>query len=319
MSNTDTGLSSSLPGAVRPEVAQHAAEVSHAGPVAESYEQQAPAIQMMAGNLEALDGVVIREVADMIMGAIGIPYEQANKYEVKQLPAGVKAATDFNQPNTWLPSKQEIQALPEVFFVSEESSACDRVCMTWIGCLNLRELKLHFYQNNAKTPLLVDRPCKVGGSCCCPLELTLTNNGQMVGMVVEDFDSYCGQWCAQTCACTYTQKVLVGSNRQSLVHKYSLVNSYCCCGRVNNCFGGTCCKPNFFIDVVSPDGKFINAVQMTYGSGGAEDCCRMGAQMNNYVMSFPPGSTHWERLMLLTGVLSVEYAYHSRKGDENSD
>lgn len=131
--------------------------------------------------------------------------------------------------------------------------------------------------------------------------------------VVEDFDNYCGQCCAQTCACTYTQKVMLGNSRQSLVHKYSLVNSYCCFGRVNNCCGGTCCKPNFFIDVVSPEGKFINAVQMTYGAGGAEDCCRMGAAMNNYVMSFPQGSNHWERLMLLTGVLSMEYAYHSRK------
>ncbi|KAG2448262.1 hypothetical protein HYH02_006846 [Chlamydomonas schloesseri] len=309
-------MSTELPGAV--DVVATAR--GGAGPVAEGYEQQAPAIQMMPGNLEAIDGVVIREVtqiADMVLQGVGIPYEQANKYEVKQLPAGVTAASDFNQPG-WLPSKEEIKALPEVFFINEESSACDRVCMTMLGCLNLRALKLHFYQNNQQTPLMVDRPCKVGGGCCCPLELTLTNNGQMVGMVVEDFDNYCGQCCAQTCACTYTQKVMVGSSRESLVHKYSLVNSYCCFGRVNNCCGGTCCKPNFFIDVMSPEGKFINAVQMTYGSGGAEDCCRMGAQMNNYVMTFPPGSSHWERLMLLTGIMSVEYAYHSRKGDENN-
>lgn len=40
----------SLPGAMPGVIA----EASGAGPVAESYEQQAPAIQMMPGNLEAL-------------------------------------------------------------------------------------------------------------------------------------------------------------------------------------------------------------------------------------------------------------------------
>lgn len=62
----------------------------------------------------ALPLLLLPQVADMVMGALGVPFEIANKYEVKQLPAGVKAASDFNQQNTWLPSKEEIKALPEV-------------------------------------------------------------------------------------------------------------------------------------------------------------------------------------------------------------
>ncbi|KAG2442495.1 hypothetical protein HXX76_002581 [Chlamydomonas incerta] len=288
---------------------------------------QAPGQQAMtaaggyAGNLEALPGVVIKEttqVLDAVVASIGGAYEAANKYHVRVLPSHVRPATEPNQPGTWAPSSKEVDMLPEVMFVQEDSSCCLRVCLAAFGSLNLRALQLHGYEGSIEA-LTVDRPCKMGAGCCCPLEMTITSKGQQIGMVIEDADSYCGMCYQQCCTCTYTQKVMMGSTRESLVHKYSLVTPLWCCGRVNNCCGATCCKPNLFIDVVSPDGKLVNAVQKTYGAGGAGDCCRSMFDFSNYILPFPPGSSHQERLALIVGVLSVEYAYFSRKGGEGND
>eukprot|EP00198_Chlamydomonas_reinhardtii_P002669 XP_001692005.1 predicted protein [Chlamydomonas reinhardtii] len=288
---------------------------------------QAPGQQAMAaaggyaGNLEALPGVVIKEttqVVDAVMARVGGAYEAANKYHVRALPGHVRAATEPNQPGTWAPSSKEVDMLPEVMFVQEDSSCCLRVCLAAFGGLNLRALQLHMYEGNTEA-VTVERPCKMGAGCCCPLEMTIKSRGQQIGMVVEEADSYCGMCYQQCCTCTYTHKVMMGATRESLVHKYSLVAPTCCCGRVNNCCGATCCKPNLFIDVVSPDGKLINAVQKTYGGGGSGDCCRCVFDFSNYVLTFPPGSSHQERLALLVGVLSVEYALFSRKGGENND
>ncbi|KXZ43015.1 hypothetical protein GPECTOR_107g160 [Gonium pectorale] len=203
-------------------------------------------------------------------------------------------------------------------FAQEESDCCLRVVLAAFGGLNLRALKLHAYGAGVEH-VTVDRPCRLGAGCCCPLEMTAYQGNQMVGKVEEDCDNCCyGCWeCC--CLCTCTHKVLVGPSRESLVHKYSLRNYGCCCGRVNNCCGGTCCKQNFFIDIVEPDGKLASVIQQTYGSGGCEDCCRCTFDFNNYVLPFPSNATGIDRAMLITALLSIEYAYHSRTGGENND
>ncbi|GFR49804.1 hypothetical protein Agub_g11744 [Astrephomene gubernaculifera] len=291
---------------------------------------QPPYVQPIQGvmpeNLETYPGLVVKEttqVIDAIMASVGGAYEAANKYHVKAMPVDKRSGTDHDEPGAWLPSSAEIDQLPEVFFVEEESSCLLRACLAYWGGLNLRALKLRYYHANYEK-YYVDRPCMCGGCCCCPLEMTVYQKGpegdRMVGMVVEDFDPYCLRCYQCCCLNTYYQKVLVGGTRESLVHKYSLVNPMCCCGRVNNCCGATCCIPSFFIDILEPNGTLAAVAQKTYGGGdGCADCCRCVFDFNNYVLPFPPKANHHERLMLLTGLLSVEYAYHSRKGGEGNN
>ncbi|PNH03982.1 hypothetical protein TSOC_009888 [Tetrabaena socialis] len=263
-------------------------------------------------NLESIPGVVVKEtssVVDAVMESIGGAYEAANKYHIKAMPGDKRPATVHGESGSWLPTSAEIDNLPQVFYVEEDSSCCLRATLAYCGSLNLRALKLNYYQGTSKN-ITVNRPCKLGACCCCPLEMRIMNQGQLVGMVQEDCDSCLGCCWEQCCLCTCTHKVMVGSSRASMVHKYSLKNSTCCCGRVNNCFGATCCKPNFFIDVVEPDGKLASVIQKTYGGDkGFGACCRCTFDFSNYILPFPPKATHWDRVALLTGLLSIEYPY----------
>ncbi|GLC44928.1 hypothetical protein PLESTB_001690400 [Pleodorina starrii] len=282
---------------------------------------QAPMLQVME-DLDRLPGVVIKEttqVIDAVMAFVGGAYEAANKYTVRAMPADKRPATVHNEPGAWQPSTKELDSLPQVFFVEEDSSCLLRAILAYCGGLNLRALQLHVYQGNEEK-YTVKRPCKLGGCCCCPLEMSLyAKDGTMQGMVVEDYDGYCGPCLEQCCMCVYRQKVLVGSSRSSLVHKYSLVNPMCCCGRVNNCCGATCCKPSLFIDIVDTGSNLAAVAQKTYGGGKGSDCCRCVFDFSNYVLPFPPNATHAERMLLLTGILSLEYAYYSRKGGEQNN
>ncbi|GLI64392.1 hypothetical protein VaNZ11_007658 [Volvox africanus] len=284
----------------------------------------APGMQLM-DNLEAVPGVVVKEttqVVDAVMAAVGGAYEAENKYYVRAMPPNVNPGREHGEAGAWRPTTAQLDALPQVYFVGEESDCFLRVILAAFGGLNLRALTLHFFYGNADK-YLVERPCMLGGCCCCPLEMRLYQNGQqkqLIGAVIEDFDNYCARCFDCCCLCIFKHKVLVGPTRDSLVHKYSLVNSACCCGRVDNCCGGTCCRPSFFIDVVEPDGSLAAVAQKTYGGGeGCADCCRCAFDFNNYILPFPPKANHFERLLLLTGLLSVEYAYHSRTGGENDN
>lgn len=67
-------------------------------------------------------------------------------------------------------------------FVQEDSSCCLRVCLAAFGGLNLRALQLHMYEGNTEA-VTVERPCKMGAGCCCPLEMTIKSRGQQIGMV----------------------------------------------------------------------------------------------------------------------------------------
>ena len=63
--------------------------------------------------------------------------------------------------------------------------------------------------------------------------------------------------------------------RNSLVHKYSLETNLGCCGRVDNCCGSTCCKPNLILDILDTAGNLTDGgVSKTFGGGGSDACCR---------------------------------------------
>ncbi|KAK9804243.1 hypothetical protein WJX72_002980 [[Myrmecia] bisecta] len=102
------------------------------------------------------------------------------------------------------------------------------------------------------------------------------------------------------------------------LRKLKLHVSLCCCGRVNNCCGASCCKPNLILDVLSPDGRILEATaQKTYGRGkGCSALARCVFFFDNWVMEFPEHATAAERALLLTSLLNVEYAHFARTGGD---
>ena len=58
------------------------------------------------------------------------------------------------------------------------------------------------------------------------------------------------------------------------VHKYSLAVPTCCCGRVDNCCGATCCKPALIMDITGPDGQMVANAVKSYGGSGCAALCR---------------------------------------------
>ena len=237
----------------------------------------APLQQTMATDLGSLPGVVIRQVTQVgecIAQGMGIPYEQENFYTVSELPAGVRAARVNNEPGRWQPTGAELKALPVFMEVREESSFGTRCLMGAIGCLNLRQLKLHFYEHSGE-PMTIDRPYKCGGCCCQPLEMTLLRGDRPLGKVVEDFQPYGGKCLEACCCCQSYSKVFETTPTGSLAHVYTARLGLSCCGRVNNCCGATCCKDNIIIDVLNPAGGLVSTVQVPYGvDEGCNACMR---------------------------------------------
>ena len=244
------------------------------------------------------------------------------------LPPGRVAAREQGAPGTWSPSLAEIEALPHVMEIQEESSCFLRVLLAALGGLNLRALTLHCgsyappAQPGAPLTLVelltVRRPCRPGVALCCwPLEMNVYEGDAVLGSVREQCG--CGEWLRQCCCCVCTHRVLAGAPGAQ-THRYSLRTGLCCCGRVNNFCGGTCCRPNLIMDVLTPDGKLASTVQMTYGGApGCEGLVRCAAQFNNYVVSFPEEATAQDRALLIAAVMSHEYALFSRSGGDNSD
>ena len=160
------------------------------------------------------------------------------------------------------------------------------------------------------------RPFAVGALCGDPVTMRVSQANRLLGTVVED--SSWGGCLKGCCLCNHTHNIMVAQPGGGLDHRYSIVVPTCCCGRVNNCCGATCCKANLIMDIVSPDGKLVTTVQKTYGGagGGCECCACSAAKMNHYLVDFPEDATPTERALIVNSVLSVEYAYFSRTGGD---
>lgn len=282
-------------------------------------------------DLARAPGVVIRQeaqVLETVLQAAGLPYEAQNKYRVLPLPPGKTVAVSQNQADLFIPHNEELKSAPTIMYIDEESSCCCRLSLAIIGCLHLRPLKLHVYQNNAEM-YTVDRPYRCGACLCNPQELSLydTRTRQLLGQVVEQ---PCYQGCLGfsncICRCTTVFYLLEAQGgavlaagggpavRSSLVHKYSLKYNACCCGRENNCCGATCCKPNMIFDFESTEGKLVSTVQKTYGQGGCPDFCRCLNQFDTYLVGFPADAPVTMRALMLSSVMLLEYYFYESAG-----
>ena len=299
---------------------------------------------MHVGGAEALAnvrGVVIRQTAQLINVATAItgsPFEAAYEFKVYAMPPERHAARMPSEAGAWEPSSEEISALPLLFTIQEESDCFVRVLLSALGGLNLRCLTLHYLLGPAGAAacgglspapgigagaevLTATRPCRMGLGCCCPLLMRLRDGGGApLGEVGEPCD--CGVCLQQSCCCVFTHQVrATAPGAAEPQHRYTLQAPLCCCGgRVNNCCGATCCRPNLIMDVATPDGKLVSTVQKIYGKGrGCQACMRCAFEFDTYVLEFPNEASGQERALLLAAVLSMDYALFSRRGGEHNN
>ena len=276
-------------------------------------------------SLSEVNGVVVRQKAqkgEVIAQAIGLPFESRNKYKVHLLPTNKVVKNHPHDPDGWEPTGEELDALETFLFAQEESSLCTRLCLTWLGCKSLRPLKMHFsVLGSTGDVLVIDRPFKLGGGCCNPLEMHLNavDNGDMrrIGRVREDFSPYFGKCCSAMCVSTTYTDIERALPDGSYEKRYSLRTNLSCCGRVNNCCGATCCKNDAVYDVLDVKGEVVAHLQRTYAakSDMCSALCRMGFDFNNYILEFPRDSTPEDRMLLLTSLFQIEYQLFERAND----
>jgi len=265
---------------------------------------------------------------EVLAQSLALPYEVKNKYRLAGVPADKNLKSHPHDGNGWEPTGDELQQLPELFTAREQSSFCHRVLMTCLGARQIRALSMHYAGPGQPDRYIQDKPCRCGGWICCPTTSTIFEKGTsadpeakvMIGRVQEDFifgKNCCLRYLQCCCKCTYYNNIeTVNPETKSLEEKYKLVVNLCCCGRTNNCCGGTCCKNDAVFDIVDKDGKVAAHLQKTYApTTGAGACCRMCCQFSNYMVSFPEGASEEERVLIVASVLQAEYMFF--EGDDN--
>ncbi|GLE08587.1 hypothetical protein PINS_up019872 [Pythium insidiosum] len=268
-------------------------------------------------RLSELNGVVIRQKTqktEALAQAVGLPFEAANKYRHLGAATNKVVKNHPHDPDGWEPTAEELEQLEAFLFAHEESDCLTRTFFTCCGCKGLRPLRMHFSVNGGTGDVyIIDRDFKLGGSCCCPFEMSLdaVGDGQSrrIGRVREDFSPYLNKCLSACCLATTYTDIERAMPDGTYEKKYTLRTNLSCCGRVNNCCGATCLKNDAVYDILDTKGNVVAHLQRTYGRG--TDCmgalCRMSFGFNNYVLEFPRDSTPEDRMLLITALFQVEY------------
>ncbi|OQS06785.1 scramblase [Thraustotheca clavata] len=264
-------------------------------------------------NLANTRGLVIHkqfQAAEVAAEVLGLPYQTQTKYRIHHLPPQVKARTHPHDQEGWCPTTEEIKNLDRFLFAQEESSCLSRVCLTYLGCRNLRPLKLHLMVDGASGDVFVaDRRFRLGGFYCCPLimDLSSVHGNELIrlGRVRENFDSYLNKCCQICCYCTtYTDvERLLPDNTFS--KRYTIRMNMACCGRTNNCCGGSCFKRNAVYDILDTNGEIVAHLQLT--AGDMQAWCRAAGMFRTFILEFPVEATAEDRALLLAALFQINF------------
>lgn len=136
-----------------------------------------------------------------------------------------------------------------------------------------------------------------------------------IGRVRDDFTSYFKKcfMCCFRCTLLYDVERALAPDGSAFEKKFTLRANLCCCGRTNNCCGGTCFRNDAVFDVLDAKGAVVAHLQKTYGAGRYA-CCRTCYRFDNFVLEFPAASTPEDRLLLLTAIFHLDYVAFERKG-----
>jgi len=285
-------------------------------------------------QLQEAKGIVCRQRTqklEAIAESLGLPFESKNEYSLSILPQDKGATNDPSDPARWQPTGEQLESLDKFIFAMEESTLWDRLWTSCCGCKNLRKLQMHFAVNKATGDVyLIERDMKLGGCCGCPLQMDLysmnENKKVRIGRVKENFVPYFSKCLTNLCSCTYyhdVEKYIGGNDADaddySFEKSYAIRTSLCCCGRVNNFCGATCCKNDLVIDVLDKNDHVVAHIQKTYApseTGGCGAFCRAFCEYSNYILEFPANSDADDRMLLITAMFQVEYHLFETSGDE---
>jgi len=272
---------------------------------------EAPIVQDMRSDVDfgVLRGAVVRRSLtpqEEVKNAFG--WEKAWKYRISALPEGKHVARTPGDKDRWKPTDTELAELPDMLLAIEKSDAASRVCLGCMDCVEMRELTFDFQSGNTKL-FSAYHASRCGGICGAPAFMPVKDqDGNRIGVVEEDYSPYCDKLGQECCFGTYFTSVFVGGGREEKP-RYTIRYNDGCCGRVNNCCGGTCVRANAILDILSGDGKLVATVQQTYArdrDAAMEAFCRSYMSYNNYIIEFPPDATDEDKKLLLTAILRMD-------------
>lgn len=272
---------------------------------------EAPVVQEMRSDVdfEHLRGAVVRRSLTSREGmnnALG--WEKAWKYRISALPEGKHVARTPDDKERWRPTDTELAELPDMLMAVERSNAASRVCLGCLDCVELRKLTFDF-QSGGQKVFSAHHGSRCGGFYGSPAFMPVSDQeGKRIGLVEEDYHPYCNKLGQECCFGTFYTSVFAGEGRENGA-KYTVRYNEGCCGRVNNCFGGTCMRPDAILDILSKDGQLVATIQQTYArdkDARMEACCRSYMSYNNYVVEFPQEATDEDKKLLLAAVLRID-------------
>lgn len=105
------------------------------------------------------------------------------------------------------PTHEEIQDLPVLFAIVEESGLGKRCCFSCVGCRGGRPIRLHVVEEGTDKQVEINKPCRLGGWICSPLEMTVSDTRKSedvkLGLVKQNFQPYCSRCYEDACRCTF--------------------------------------------------------------------------------------------------------------------
>lgn len=266
-----------------------------------------------------------------------------NKYKISVLPAD-KSVKHTPKGTGWEPTAKDLYELDPLLFAVENSNLVLNSFLYLMGMANLRPLQLRIFVDPNGQAYLIDRPFKLGGECCCPLEMNLFRTYQrvpdasesvelnltsnvIIGRIRQDWDDYFKSLinCCFCCTWKYNvERAIEGPTIQgpntTFKTEYVLVANKCCCGPRNNCCGGTCFKNDAVFSILNDKGEEVGFIQKTFGGGeGTKGClgayCRCAHQFDNFLLEFPPNvTTADDRMLILTSVFQIDYHLFEEPG-----
>ncbi|EQC29786.1 hypothetical protein SDRG_12557 [Saprolegnia diclina VS20] len=251
------------------------------------------------------------QAVDVVADVLDLPYEAKNKYRIHHMPPDKRARSHPHDAEGWQPTTVGIEALDKFLFAHEESGLCMRMILKYLGCSNLRPMKMHIMVEGATgDAYVIDRPFRLGGAYCLPLTMNLSavHGSELIriGRARENFSSYIGKCFQACCLCTtYTDiERLLPDNTFS--KRYTIRLNVACCGRTNNFCGGTCFKRNAVYDILDVQDNVVAHLQLT--AADTRSWCRAMGSFNTYILEFPPDSTPEDRALLVTALFQIEFA-----------
>eukprot|EP00550_Attheya_septentrionalis_P002442 CAMPEP_0198283476 /NCGR_PEP_ID=MMETSP1449-20131203/3045_1 /TAXON_ID=420275 /ORGANISM="Attheya septentrionalis, Strain CCMP2084" /LENGTH=418 /DNA_ID=CAMNT_0043980079 /DNA_START=58 /DNA_END=1314 /DNA_ORIENTATION=+ len=279
-------------------------------------------------DLTTLEGVVLhqRPVKRFVAQHLGVPWEIENQFAIKAMPKGAMVAANNKSSAKWQPTLEEVEALPDLFVIKENSNNWTRMRYTCSCLRDIRPMDMLLFQNSEEK-MIINKPARCGGFLGCPLESTLRDaTGAKVGFVQENFSPYPKKCFQFACCCSFYHNVYApvattapganAMNRNGVEAdpKFELKVHKCCFqGTSNNCLGGTCLKHHATFEIRDPKtGEVVSNIQKVYAPEKMNhSCCDISKIFGGpdiFAIGFPEKSTQKDRLLLITAVLQMEVA-----------